>query len=476
MKKTLFVVLLYTLHLTLSTGLYPAFNDTGWGARAGGMGNCFTAIANDSTALFWNPAGIAQVKLIETTFLYNRLFAGIEDVNLAQMSGSLVYPTGSSAFGFAVTNFSLAGCYKESMAIAGYSYNFIESLGLDFPLMVGFNLKYLTHSYMLDNRTKATNDPVFADNTSAGGFTPELGILLKPWKIAIGVSALNILQPDLGLKTEDKVPMVVKAGVAYPFSARGFLEKITPTAEVSYRKPADTVADTKITGGVELWMKGGLGLRFGGNDREITAGFSYNRTFVENGIQIDYSFLSPIQLTNVSGSHRISITFRMAVPQKRSAVAKKAMVFPVDAPAKPMAKPREKQNDFSKEKLSKEGYQHFDKGEYQDAINDWEKVLEINPNDVEIQSKIKLARMWLGQNVPPPTSVTPYGEDIKKEQLNINTANEIELIDVGFTREQARNIVSYRKKTKFKDISELMNVPGITPEKYEELKSSLKVK
>jgi len=468
MKKTkIFLALLLSSYFTLPT-CYAAFQDTGWGARAGGMGNCFTAIANDPSAPLWNPAGIAQMKLIETSFFYNKLFTGIEDANLAQMFGSLVYPTESGAFGFTVTNFSLANYYKENVVIASYSYNLLEPLRLGFPFMVGLNLKYLSHSYSLDSRTQSTADPVFAKDTSASGFTPDFGILLKPWGIAVGVSVLNIFQPDVGLKTEDKVPMITKAGIAYPLKFSGFLEKVIPTAEISYRKPVNNAADTKISGGMELLMKGGFGLRCGANDREITAGFSYSKTFVENGLQIDYAFLSPLQLTDASGSHRVSVTFRMPVPQKRRIDEKKAIIVPVTA--------RETEQNLSKEKLSQKGYQHFDRGEYQDAINSWEKALEIDPNDSEIKSKIKLAKMWLGEDASAPAPVKQYQEDTKKERLNINTANEIELIDAGFTREQARNIVSYRKKTKFKDIAELMGVPGITVEKYKEMKPLLKVK
>ena len=40
-------------------------NDFGVGARAMGMGGAFTAIADDSTALHWNPAGLSQIKRAE---------------------------------------------------------------------------------------------------------------------------------------------------------------------------------------------------------------------------------------------------------------------------------------------------------------------------------------------------------------------------------------------------------------------------
>lgn len=47
------------------------------GARALGMGGCFGAIANDASALYWNPAGIAQLHHSEVTFTHTRWIADI---------------------------------------------------------------------------------------------------------------------------------------------------------------------------------------------------------------------------------------------------------------------------------------------------------------------------------------------------------------------------------------------------------------
>jgi hypothetical protein len=44
------------------------FLNIGVGARAVSMGGAFTAVANDATALYWNPAGISQCRHPEVTF------------------------------------------------------------------------------------------------------------------------------------------------------------------------------------------------------------------------------------------------------------------------------------------------------------------------------------------------------------------------------------------------------------------------
>lgn len=41
------------------------------GARASGMGEAFTAVADDATGVFWNPAGLAQVSRVHVQFTHN---------------------------------------------------------------------------------------------------------------------------------------------------------------------------------------------------------------------------------------------------------------------------------------------------------------------------------------------------------------------------------------------------------------------
>ena len=50
-------------------------NDFGVGARAIGMGGAFIALSDDSTALYWNPAGLSQIKRME-------FFAGLSHEKL----------------------------------------------------------------------------------------------------------------------------------------------------------------------------------------------------------------------------------------------------------------------------------------------------------------------------------------------------------------------------------------------------------
>ena len=78
MPKTRFLVVVAVALGILSYGCVALGADShaapylrmGVGARALGMGGAFTAIADDATAAYWNPAGLVKIEHIEATFMY----------------------------------------------------------------------------------------------------------------------------------------------------------------------------------------------------------------------------------------------------------------------------------------------------------------------------------------------------------------------------------------------------------------------
>lgn len=64
------------------------FLTLGVGARALGMGGGYAALADDATALYWNPAGLAQVsRRTEATFMHSTLF-GLDSYNTVYLAKS----------------------------------------------------------------------------------------------------------------------------------------------------------------------------------------------------------------------------------------------------------------------------------------------------------------------------------------------------------------------------------------------------
>lgn len=88
MKKILSLLLLTAFYGTATAqsaeeavGLVQSEN--GFGIRAAGMGNAYTGLANDYSAIYWNPAGLAQIEFgnISASLLHNNLENSIDYFN-----------------------------------------------------------------------------------------------------------------------------------------------------------------------------------------------------------------------------------------------------------------------------------------------------------------------------------------------------------------------------------------------------------
>ncbi|MFH1860333.1 MAG: hypothetical protein ABH870_04895 [bacterium] len=70
------------------------FLSMGMGVRASAMAKAFCAVADDNSAMYWNPAGLGQIKRRQMNLEYARWF---EDVAYTSVSG--VYPLKKTAIG-----------------------------------------------------------------------------------------------------------------------------------------------------------------------------------------------------------------------------------------------------------------------------------------------------------------------------------------------------------------------------------------
>ncbi|NQV18164.1 MAG: hypothetical protein HQ534_06450 [Armatimonadetes bacterium] len=74
MERKLFIVFFillfsFSVNAQLDLSLGPDWNFTGVGARAAGMGGAFIGVADDATAISWNPAGLTQLDKPEASIV-----------------------------------------------------------------------------------------------------------------------------------------------------------------------------------------------------------------------------------------------------------------------------------------------------------------------------------------------------------------------------------------------------------------------
>ncbi len=306
-------VLFLGISLVLGTDVQAAFLDDGFGARPVGMGGAFTAIADDSNAPLYNPAGLVQVQWNELSAMYARLFSGLtlysgnDQVHLDQ--SYLAFASKAQhygSFGLSWANFNTTHLYHEDTLALSYARNVGDFLPiLENALAIGLNLKYLRRGISLDSRT--SSDPVFSGGDSASAVTFDVGFLLKPeegtftgWRL--GLTGKNLTQPNVGFKDKDEVPIEWRLGLAYQSRLRPWL---VPAMDFTLRN-----GNSDVHGGVESWLfHDTLGLRAGGNRDEGAAGLSYYQPLNKKlGFRLDYGFTVPFYVDSTSGSHRFQAT------------------------------------------------------------------------------------------------------------------------------------------------------------------------
>lgn len=292
-----------------------AFQEALWGARPAAMSGAYTAAADDANSPAYNPAGISQLTQSELTFMYARLYNGVNFYSGADTSRlglgyfSFVPAIQDKKYGsYAIswTNFVATNLYREDSVSFTFadSYQF-ESLKREPVLSYGANLKYLRRAFSQDERTEA--DPVFNGGSDSNAVTADLGLLIHPNFASLpglkfGLAGQNLTEPDMGLTSTDRVPARYAFGAAYHDPG---MPLVNPSVEISRRN-----GRTLVSGGWESYVaKNTLALRMGGNADQVTGGLGYKFSLFRSlDFKLDYAIIWPFNVDGSNGSHRVSIT------------------------------------------------------------------------------------------------------------------------------------------------------------------------
>jgi len=307
-------VLFLALAFACVPSVEAAFLNADLGARPVGMGGAFSAIADDSNAALYNPAGIVQVQWNELSATYANLFSGLDlhsgndTVQLNQ--GFLAYTSRPipriGSFELSWSNFNASHLYREDTVALTYARNLGDFFPvLDNALALGVNLKYLHRSVTQDAFT--ASDPVFAGGNSAHGQTVDAGVLYHPNEgpltgLRFALVGMNLTQPDVGFQERDRVPLETRFGVAYQSKNMPWL---VPDVDISRR---DGI--TGVAGGLESWLLHNTrGLLGGVNRDEGALGLSYFQMIGKRfGLRLDYGYTIPFFIDESGGSHRLALT------------------------------------------------------------------------------------------------------------------------------------------------------------------------
>ncbi len=201
----LVMTLLLPASLCATTGTYgtDSIFEIGSGSRALSMGGAFTALADDSSAVFWNPAGLINMERQEMSLLHYPLYAGslydsatygqpILDFGALGLGLYRVYTGGIDTYD--ANDFATGTSqYQEYKATASYAAK------LNAGFTMGFNLNLFDMSLI---------------NVNAVGFGGDLGVLYEPVSfLRFGAVIHNIMNPTLSMKTaQEELPRTYTGG------------------------------------------------------------------------------------------------------------------------------------------------------------------------------------------------------------------------------------------------------------------------
>ncbi|MCK4532771.1 PorV/PorQ family protein [bacterium] len=189
------------------------FLKIGIGARPVAMGESFVAVANDANSCYWNPAGLSEIKTIQTTTTY---LQWLEDTGYTY--SSYIQPLKDNYFHYGTIALSLAYLgmgaipkteidINDNIVATGKSFDasdiaFIFSYGGKIKnFLVGYNIKYIKQTIEEEKASTFSLDLgmkyLFSDNLSFGLVTQNIGGKVK------------------FVKEEDPLPLNIKSGIAY---------------------------------------------------------------------------------------------------------------------------------------------------------------------------------------------------------------------------------------------------------------------
>lgn len=341
----------------------------GVNARALAMGKAYTALANDASAPYWNPAGLGQLNWKEATFLYANLFSGTSlsylgyahpflERNVLGLSW-ISLGTGdiekTDVFGDVLGNFS----DKENT----YYISYARKIGEKFD--AGTNIKIITQDI---------------DIYSAFGYGIDLAGMYYPMKeLSVGATLQNVLRPRLKLKDEpDDFPMNFKLGTAVKL----FDQKLVYALDLDYLNllPKKSLYESGSGKSLFKWHTGieysypvklaTLAVRAGVDYKEVSAGFGISTRY--------FDFNYAVGLHELDTTHRLSINARFGLL------------------------PSQEERELARLRLENEIAAHyqlalkaFNEKKYEQATSESQQVLKLNPEHKEAQNILDSIAMYI---------------------------------------------------------------------------------
>ena len=262
------------------------------GARAQGMGSAYSAVGDDASATFWNPA--AMTRMPRTEFTYSHWMLSDVDnigVDFAAVAVPLAAGNLEAAVGFSFTRVGAQleeGPSGATSDISDSRFALSGGLRLHRALSVGLSLNRLE---------------VNSERESGAGFGFDAGLLVEPledYDLRLAVVGRNL---SADVKNED-LDQSWRMGGAWTFWQR----RITVAGESGLRQNINGSDGTTglFFGGLEIAPVEQFAVRGGGgSESQWGVGFGVQH----RGFAFDYAFSDDDQVLGTSHRFSVSLAF-----------------------------------------------------------------------------------------------------------------------------------------------------------------------
>lgn len=282
-----------------------AFLEGGAGARATGLGNAYVAVANDASAIYWNPAGLGRTTQNEVMASHEFRFGNIIDYSffggiyqVRERNGRLAI--GIVRLGVDGIAFTDSSMHNDFVHPAGDPRRDNGEIDEGEFVYDPSKLRYVTDSeyavylsyaqpvggWHLGGSLKLLRQSV--DSYSSFGMGVDLGVLrpdILP-RLDLGIMVHDLTSTYVSWNTgrKETIAPVTRLGLAYhlPSQAMRGVFLFSGDAEVHFdnRRQADQFwagsLSTNLNFGAEFTMQERLGLRIGVQEEAFTAGAGFS--------------------------------------------------------------------------------------------------------------------------------------------------------------------------------------------------------
>lgn len=339
----------------------------GPGARPMGLGRAYVALADDPSAVFWNPAGLEFIPRISLSLFHTSLYEGANYDFIG-----FAYPTlrfGTVGIGYARFGIGDIPVVNEFNVRQGTSTFEMSEIYISYSKKLPLNLSSgLT--FKMDRQQFDYSDLV------TGGVGLDLGLIYRPAAesgllkdFSFGFQFQNLIKPQLKLGPQtETLPALYRIGIfkGIPIGLSGKFNVL-----VDYSKSQFETG--QVHAGGEYAFENVGTIRIGYDKSKVAFGAGVIYKF----LQIDYSFGSLSDASEFAATHRFSLTFNLGKTREEQRQIAEEKRIERERELVERTKEEERQR-FIAERMKK-GKEYLAEGKYVDAYGEFQQVVSVDP-------------------------------------------------------------------------------------------------